>query len=136
MTIIKYMQLVKAIVRETGMHPSVIYDTIVKVRQLPDDLKAVVAAVLDGNIPNAEYRGVCLQDIIDKDHFAPLRAVLMLDWIRREPAVAMRYMETEQYHAPQIVTDADHDMLDAVLTKLQTSRKAEGGECDESDIVF
>lgn len=130
------MQLVKAVVQETGMHPSAIYDTIVKVRQLPDELKAVVAAVLDGSIPNAEYHGVCLQDIIDKDHLAPLRAVLMLDWIRREPAVAMRYMETERYHAPQTVTEADREMLDAVLSKLRASQKEEGRERDESDIVF
>ena len=130
------MQLVKAIVQETGMHPSAVYDTIVKVRQLPDEMKAVVAAVLDGSIPNVEYHGVCLQDIIEKDKIAPLRAVLMLDWIRREPAVAMRYMETERYHAPQTVTDADREMLDAVLAKLRTERAKEGRVCDESDIVF
>lgn len=136
MTIIKYIQLVKAIVHETGMHPSVIYDTVQKMRQLPNELKAVVAAVLDGNIPNAEYHGVCLQDIIEKDKMAPLRAVQMLDWIRREPAVAMRYMETERYHAPQKVAVADREMLDAVLAKLRSEKAKEGCECDESDIVF
>lgn len=136
MTIITYLQLVKAIVAETGVHPSAVYATIQKVRQLPDELKAVVAAVLEGNVPNVEYHGVSLQDIIDKDHVAPLRAVLLLDWIRREPAVAMRYMEMESRHAPQTVTDTDREMLDAVLEKLHSKREPEKESHDESDIVF
>lgn len=118
------------------MHPLAVYDTIVKVRQLPDELKAVVAAVLDGNTPQVEYHGVTLQDIIEKDKIMPLRAVLMLDWIRREPAIAMRYMETERYHAPQKVTDADRQMLGAVLEKLRANGHGAGKEIDESDIVF
>ena len=136
MTIIKYMHLLKAVVEETGMHPSAIYDTIVKVRQLPDELKAVVAAVLDGCTPQVEYHGVTLQDIIDKDKITPLRAVLMLDWIRREPAIAMRYMETERYRAPQKVTDVDRQMLGSVLEKLHAKGRERGKDIDESDIVF
>lgn len=136
MTIIKYMLLLKTIVEETGMHPSAVYDTIVKVRQLPDELKAVVAAVLDGNTPQVEYLGVALQDIIDKDKITPLRAVLILDWIRREPAIAMRYMEIERYHAPQKVTDVDKQMLSTVLEKLHAKDRECGKNIDESDIAF
>lgn len=136
MTIIKYMLLLKTIVEETGMHPSAVYDTIVKVRQLPDELKAVLAAVLDGNTPQVEYHGVTLQDIIDKDKITPLRAVLILDWIRREPAIAMRYMEIERYHAPQKVTDVDKQMLSTVLEKLHAKDCECGKNIDESDIAF
>lgn len=136
MTIIKYMHLVKAIVEETGLNPSAVYNAVVKVRQLPDELKAVVAAVLDGSVPEVEYHGVALQDIIEKDHVAPLRAVLMLDWIRREPAVAMRYMEIERYHAPQVVSDDDKKKLDALLEKLHAKASQKDAHFDETDIMF
>ena len=136
MTIIKYMHLMQAVVAETGLRPTAVYDTIVKIRQLPDELKAVVAAILDGSTPNVEYQGVTLQEIIEQDKIAPLRAVLLLDWIRREPAVAMRYMEKERYHAPQTVTETDKQMLDAVLEKLHAKGKGEGKAIDESDVVF
>ncbi len=136
MTIIKYMHLLKAVVEETGLHPTAVYDAIIKIRQLPDELKAVVYEILNGNIPNVEYHSVALQDIIEKDKIAPLRAVLMLDWIRREPAIAMRYMEIERYHAPQKVTEADKQMLNTVLEKLHAKGKDEGKEIDESDLVF
>ena len=32
----------------------------------------------------------------------PIRAILMLDWLRREPAVAIRYMAAERYRSVMV----------------------------------
>lgn len=134
MKIIKYIQLFNYIVAEEGSSPINACRTMQKIRQLPDELKLAVLDLLEGKIPYLEYHDISLDELINNDRMKPIRAILMLDWIRREPAVAMRYMETERYRAPQTITESDKDMLKKVLEKLNSKEVCDDVEKNKDDI--
>ena len=112
--------------------------TIWKIRQLPDELKSAVSDVVEGKFPSCiEYHGISLGELVDNEKMRPVRAILLLDWIRREPAIAIRYMETERYRAPQVVTESDREMLRQVLAKLNAEKESKDREEDsKEDIVI
>jgi hypothetical protein len=89
-------------------------------------------------MPSIEYHDVSLEELINEDKLSPIRAILMLDWIRREPAVAMRYMEAERYRAPQTVSDSDKEKIKLALERLKvTDEKTDDEELnDKSDIAI
>ena len=118
MKIIKYIQLFNYIVTEEDSNPINACRVLQKIRQFPDELQLAVLDVVEGKIPYVEFHDISLEELINNDKMKPVRAILMLDWIRREPAIAMRYMEIERHRAPQTVTDSDKEMLEKVLEKL------------------
>lgn len=134
MKIIRYIQLFRYIITEESTNPVNACRMIQKIRQLPDELKLAVLDVINGKIPYIEYHGISLNELIDNDKMKPVRAILMLDWIRREPAVAMRYMEKERYRAPQAVTESDKEMLKKVLEKLNAKDPDTDKEDNKEDI--
>lgn len=122
MKIIKYIQLYNYLVSEEGLNPISAYRSIQRIRVLPSELKNSVLQVMQGEFPNIEYHEVTLNELIENEHMKPVRAILMLDWIRREPAVAMRYMETEQLRAPMQFSDSDKDKIKKALERLNSKR--------------
>lgn len=133
MKVIKYIKLFNYILKEEESSIVGVCRVIQKIRLLPDDLKLAVWDVIEGVSPSAEYNDVSLDDLINEDKMKPVRAILMLDWIRREPGVAIRYMETERYSAPQTITDEDREMLRKVLDKASTG-EPEMAEDNRDDI--
>ena len=133
MKIIKYIQLYTHLIEEEGLNPISAYQSTLRVRKLPVELKDAVLQVLDGMYPEIEYHEVTLKELIEKDEMKPIRAILMLDWIRREPAIAMRYMAFERLRAPQQVTDDDKAKLKAALQRLK-GEETPLPEKDETDI--
>lgn len=131
--IIKYIQLFNYIVTEEDSNPINAGRVIQKIRQLPNELKLAVLDVIEGKIPHVEFHDISLEELINNDRMKPVRAILMLDWIRREPAIAMRYMEIERHRAPQTVTDSDKEMLENVLKKLN-AKKVNIDEVNKEDI--
>lgn len=120
MKILKYIQLYNYLVSEEGLNPISAYRSIQRIRVLPSELKNSVLQVMQGEFPNIEYHGVTLNELIENEHMKPVRAILMLDWIRREPAVAMRYMETERLRAPMQFSDSDKDKIKKALERLNS----------------
>lgn len=137
MKIIKYIQLFNYIVTEEDANPINACRTIQKIRQLPNELKLAVLDVIEGKIPYVEYHDISLDELINNDKMKAIRAILMLDWIRREPAIAMRYMEIERYKAPQTITESDKEMLEKVLEKLNSKESSidEGENKEDIEII-
>lgn len=134
MKFIKYIQLFNYIITEEDANPINACRIIQKVRQLPDELKLAVLDVIEGKIPYVEYHDISLGELINNDKMKAIRAILMLDWIRREPVIAMRYMEIERHKAPQTVTESDKEMLEKVLEKLNAKESGIDEEDDKKDI--
>lgn len=134
MKIIKYIQLFNYIVTEEDANPINACRTIQKIRQLPNELKLAVLDVLEGKIPDVEYHDISLAELVNNDKMKPVRAILMLDWIRREPTIAMRYMEIERNRAPQAVTESEKEMLKKVLEKLNSEELSIDKEENKEDI--
>ena len=82
-----------------------------------------------------EINGVSLSELIEKDDMKPVRAILMLDWIRREPAVALRYMSRERLMAPFVISDKGKDLLNSGSVGLKDSVPKES-VLDQSDILI
>ena len=135
MKLIKYVQLFKYLIEEESLNAFSAYQSIQRVRKLPVEFKEAVLMVLEGKFPHLEYHEVSLEELIEKEHLKPIRAIMMLDWIRREPAVAMRYMESERLRAPQTITESDRKKVEEALNGIR-QKKQENISRDETDITI
>lgn len=135
MKLIKYIQLFKYLIEEEGLNAFSAYQSIQRVRKLPVEFKEAILMVLEGNLPQLEYQEITLEELTEKERMKPIRAIMMLDWIRREPAVAMRYMETEKLRAPQTITESDRKKVEEALNGLR-QKKQENISRDETDITI
>lgn len=96
MKVIKYISLFRYLTHAEGLKASEAYRNIQRIRKLPTELKEAVYDVLSSVSPNVSYEGVSFRELTDIEGMKPIRAILMLDWIRREPVAAMQYMATER----------------------------------------
>ena len=74
--------------------------TIYRLRKLPKELLLAVETVISGKTPVITINGVSYEELVEKDGMKPIRAILMLDWIRREPEAAFAYMAECTRRAP------------------------------------
>ena len=135
MKIIEYTQLFRYLMKEERLNPFQACYSIGRIRSLPREYKESVFQILSGLTPNIKCNEISLSELIEKDHLSPIRAILMLDWIRREPLVAVRYMSTERYRASQIVTEDDKEKLKKAMVRFNT-KKSEDIASDETDIII
>lgn len=135
MRILKYIRLYGYLVVEEDHNPLSACRIISYVRKLPFELKLAVLDIVEHKIPDLEINGVSLSELIEKDDMKPVRAILMLDWIRREPAVALRYMSRERLMAPFVISDKGKDLLNSGSVGLKDSVPKES-VLDQSDILI
>lgn len=135
MNFIDYIQLIKYLKSEEGLNTVSAYRNVQRIRKLPVKFKSAIALILKGQTPEIEFHGVTLSELVEKEQMKPVRALLMLDWIRREPVVAMRYLETERLRAPMQISDSDKEKLKEVLQRLKVKNHTIE-KPDESDIVI
>ena len=102
MKIIKYISLFKYLIEDEGLNPMSAYRNIQRIRMLPPEFKQAVFEVLSSYVPDMEIGGVSFRELTENDGMKPISAILMLDWLRREPAVAIRYMATERYRSVMV----------------------------------
>jgi len=119
MKIIRYISILNYLVKEEHQPIIDAYRTIQSVRQLPSDLKEAVYYAIEGRIIDIEVQDVSLQELIEKDGMSPIRAILMMDWLRREPAVAIRYLGGEKLRTPQKISESSREMLDDAINRLR-----------------
>lgn len=136
MKIIKYIQLFNYLLAEEDSTPMFACKTIRKVRALPRDLKLAVWDVLEGRLPDVAYYEVTLDELVNTEHMKPIRAILMLDWIRREPDEAMYYMQSERYAAPLTITEADKEMVRQALEGWKSKETKGDDEENKEDILI
>lgn len=102
MRVIKYISLYQYLTQEEGLKSSEAYRNIQRIRKLPAELKEAVDAVLSSSVPDVSYEDVSYSDLTE-DGMKPIRAILMLDWIRREPMAALRYLSQERLRSHLIM---------------------------------
>lgn len=105
--VIKYILLFNYLIKKEGLSAIEAYRNIERIRKLPPELKQAVFDVLNSLSPDVEYEGVSYKELVDEDEMAPIRAILMLDWIRREPMAATKYMAKERLLSPLRFTIKD-----------------------------
>lgn len=84
--------------------------------------KALIAFLNTGQCCHTEA-GVCFTELIGPEKMKPIRAFLMLDWLKREPVTALKYLALRGAHA---------DLSEVGSAKIAT--KIDEGSIDKSDI--
>lgn len=136
MKTIKYIQLFNYLVKEETHNPFTACQVISQIRKLPKEFKDAVWQVMEGLMPNLEYHEITLNELIEKDKITTIRAILLLDWIRREPALAVRYMSAERLRAPQTISESDKTKLADALIRLKSNNPTQvETPNDKSDII-
>lgn len=120
MNIIQYVKLYNYLSDIEKMSGKAVLRTILRIRKLPLGLKNAIIDVMDGLIPNISIHSVTLEELINEDDMTPVRAILFLDWLRREPKEAMKFMSSEILYGPITpLTKESKDELKSNIERLK-----------------
>lgn len=98
--------------------------TIFRLRKLPKNLLNAVSQIVDGKTPELVVNDISYEELVEKDGMKPIAAVLMLDWLRREPEAALAYMSECTLRSPiKPLTKEQHDELDQAIARLEKEVK-------------
>lgn len=116
MNLIKYISLYRYLASEEKLSGKAILRDIRRIRRLPSEYKNAVIDIMDGYIPDISSNGVTLEELINKDDMSPIRALLFLDWVRRNPSGAFKYMKDDSIHGgmPGLSEEKEKELDDAI----------------------
>lgn len=126
MKVIEYVKLYNYLVEVEDLERPQVLRNILRIRRLPKDLlKAVLIIITHPEAyPDIKVEGVSFEELVDKDGMKKIRAILMLDWIRREPEAALSYMAENTMKAPiQPLNVEEKEELDAAIERLKKQVK-------------
>lgn len=110
--------------------------TIYRLRKLPKELLLAVETVVSGKTPVITINGVSYEELVEKDGMKPIRAILMLDWIRREPEAAFAYMAECTRRAPIMPLNSEElDEVTLAIQRLQKQVKEQPKPINEFDEI-
>lgn len=110
--------------------------TIYRLRKLPKELLLAVETVISGKTPVITINGVSYEELVEKDGMKPIRAILMLDWIRREPEAAFAYMAECTRRAPIMPLNSEElDEVTLAIQRLQKQVKEQPKPINEFDEI-
>lgn len=72
---------------------------ISRIRKMDDGIKRALNTFLKTGVCDYEEAGVSFVELVNDEHMKPVRAFLMLDWLKREPVEAMKYLTIRGVHA-------------------------------------
>ena len=111
-----------------------------KVRNMPAELKEVVAQIiskeidkLDVTISNIEVHGVLLSELVEQEGMTRIGAVQFLDWLMREPYEAISFLHTEQLRTP--IEPLDNEEQEIVRLAIENLKKAGAEEPLNDDSI-
>ena len=88
--------------------------------QFKNNMPAVTPAVYT-RYTKEELEAALNEELVEKDGMRPIRAILMLDWIRREPDAAFAYMAECTRRAP--IMPLNSEELDEVKLAIERLKK-------------
>ena len=124
MKVIQYIRLYEYLREKEGLEGIQILRNIYRLRKLPRTFLIEVEKLLNGQEPQIEVECVSYQELTEKDGMLPIRAILMLDWIRRDSYAAFKYMEKKGLRAPiKPLTTEEEDAIDEAIARLEKEVK-------------
>lgn len=129
MKVIEYARLIAYLIEEEGLNPISAYRNIQRIRVLPTDYKEAVLCVLNGGVPSLEIDGMSFSSLTEYEGMKPIRAILLLDWLKREPAIATRYMASQRWRSPiHPLTEKEKTKVMETLERLQSRETSQTKE--------
>lgn len=117
----KYIVLYKYLLEEEGLTRVQAIRSINDIRKFDPEIKKALGIWFETTQCELVINGVAFQDLVTREGMKPIRAFKMLDWAKREPLLAIRYLGRRPF-----VTD---------MSKVGSAKIAEDiEETDTSDI--
>ena len=121
----KYIDLFNYLISKDGEDLSFVQAVrnIGRIRKLDPVIKEALVGFLNTGKCSHTEAGVCFTELVGIEKMKPIRAFLMLDWLKREPISALKYLALRGIHA---------DLSEVGSAKIAT--KIDEGSIDKSDI--
>ena len=121
----KYIDLFNYLISKDGEDLSFVQAVrnIGRIRKLDPVIKEALVGFLNTGKCSHTEAGVCFTELVCTEKMKPIRAFLMLDWLKREPISALKYLALRGIHA---------DLSEVGSAKIAT--KIDEGSIDKSDI--
>lgn len=100
MKVSSYIDLYNRIMQDGDMRPWEAIHVIGKLRRMSKDLLKALYVWLNGGVPQVEINGVSYAELVNDEGLNWFQALLMLDWLRRDPLAAATFMQTERMRKP------------------------------------
>lgn len=95
----KYFELYKYLIDEEGLTRVQAIRSINDIRKFDPEIKKALAAWFESKQCNLVIEGVSFEKLITTLEMKPIRAFKMLDWVKREPFLAIRYLARRSFKA-------------------------------------
>lgn len=117
----KYLELYKYLITEEGLTRVQAIRSINDIRKFDPEIKKALGKWFETQTCNLVVEGISFNDLVIIEQMKPIRAFKMLDWAKREPLLAIRYLAKRPF-----ITD---------MSKVGSAKIAEDiEETDTSDI--
>lgn len=129
MKIIEYAKLYKKVKEySNGKHWIDLYN-LWKLRNLDAELKEALLIWLEDGVPTVVIHDVSFVELITSESMNPIQAFLYLDWLKREPVRAIKYMTDDRYEVGiKKLKQSDMERLDEII-------KSKGGDPKKNPIL-
>lgn len=116
-----YIDLLKYLMSKDGEDLSFVQAArnIGRIRKLDPEIKKAFIIFMNTGKSSHTEAGVCFTELVGAEKMTPVRAFLMLDWLKREPITALKYLALRGIHADlsevgsaSIATIIDDDTID------------------------
>lgn len=120
MKIIEYTKLYEHLTQNENLSSWEAIRNISKVRKLAPEILKALKDWNYGAVPEISVNGVSYAELTEVEDLKPIQAFLMLDWLKRDPVAAMRFMETERLRSPiKPLSDKEKQIVGDAIMKLK-----------------
>lgn len=97
----KYIDLFNYLISKDGEDLSFVQAVrnIGRIRKLDPVIKEALVGFLNTGKCSHTEAGVCFTELVGTEKMKPIRAFLMLDWLKREPISGLKYLALRGIHA-------------------------------------
>ena len=134
MEIISYISLYNYLTKVECLSNMEAVRSINRIRRLDPQIKMALSVWIRTGIVDLTVNGISFNELTKEDGFSPIRAFFMLDWIKREPVNAMKYMAVERMNVSAPPSEELQGKLRHLLQKEGKTMPADLDD-DKNDIT-
>ena len=137
MKVIKYISLYRYLVNEEHMTTTQAIRTINRLRKMDLECLNALWTWMEGKCPDISVEGVTYTDLVDNEEMSTSRALLYLDWLKREPEVALNYMATDKVKESHVPLNEENlHKMEETAKRLGLTSELKEEKADGSDITI
>lgn len=119
MKIADYKQLYDFVMQDKNRHPWEAIRTIRRLRKMSNKLLKALWVLLEGGFPDVAVGDVTYAELVNDEGMSPIEALLILDWLERDPQAATVFMESERMRKPIApLNEAETELVRQALRNL------------------